>query len=371
MQIPLVDLQSQYKSISTEVAEAMQAVLDETGFILGRQVKEFEDSFARFSGAKHCIGVANGTDALHLILRAAGIGSGDEVIVPAFTFVATALGVMLAGATPVMVDVRREDALIDPDKIEKAITPRTKAIMAVHLYGRCADMDSIHKVARAHGLKVYEDAAQAHGATFQGRPAGSIGDAAGFSFYPGKNLGAYGDGGAITTNDSNLYDRLVLLRNWGSRKKYHHEEMGLNSRLDTLQAAVLSVKLARLAEWNGRRRDHAAYYSKALDQIGAWARPCDTLGRDPVYHLYVIRVANRDRVLAQLNQRGIGAGIHYPFPLHKLGLFKGVIPQGLAYPEAEGWANECLSLPIYSELTEEQRAEVIRGFSDVMQRLLI
>jgi len=367
MQIPLVDLQAQYRSIAPEVANAMQEVLDETGFILGRQVKTFEDSFARFTGAKHCIGVANGTDALHLILRAAGIGPGDEVIVPAFTFVATALGVMLAGATPVMVDVRREDALIDPDQIEKAITPRTKAIMAVHLYGRCADMDGIHKIAKAHGLKVYEDAAQAHGATFHGRPAGSIGDAAGFSFYPGKNLGAYGDGGAITTNDSDLYDRLVLLRNWGSKKKYHHEEMGLNSRLDTLQAGILSVKLDRLSGWNSRRRDHAAHYSKALDQIGAWARPSDTAGRDPVYHLYVVRVPDRDRVLADLNQRGIGAGIHYPFPLHKLGLFKGVIPSNLTFPEAEGWARECLSLPIYSELTEEQRSEVIDGFKNVIR----
>ncbi len=367
MQIPLVDLQAQYRSISSEVATAMQEVLDETGFILGRQVKAFEESFANFSGAKHCIGVANGTDALHLILRAAGIGPGDEVIVPAFTFVATALGVMLAGATPVMVDVRREDALIDPDQIEKAITPRTKAIMAVHLYGRCADMDAIYKVAKAHGLKVYEDAAQAHGATFHGRAAGSIGDAAGFSFYPGKNLGAYGDGGAITTNDSNLYDRLVLLRNWGSRKKYHHEEMGLNSRLDTLQAAILSVKLAKLAGWNSRRRDHASFYSNALDRLGSWARPCDMPGRDPVYHLYVIRVPNRDRVLADLNQRGVGAGIHYPFPLHKLGLFKGVIPSDLSFPEAEGWAMECLSLPIYSELSEEQRTAVIDGFKAVIR----
>lgn len=366
MKIPLVDLQAQYHSISKEVATAMQEVLDETGFILGRQVKTFEDSFARFSGAKHCIGVANGTDALHLILRAAGIGPGDEVIVPAFTFVATALGVMLAGATPVMVDVRREDALIDPDQIERAITPRTKAIMAVHLYGRCANMDAIQKIAKAHGLKVYEDAAQAHGATFHGRPAGSIGDGAGFSFYPGKNLGAYGDGGAITTNDPDLYDRLVLLRNWGSRKKYHHEEMGLNSRLDTLQAAILSVKLDRLAGWNSRRRDHAAYYSKALDQIGSWARPCDTAGCEPVYHLYVVRVPDRDKVLADLNQRGIGAGIHYPFPLHKLGLFKGVIPPDLVFPEAEGWARECLSLPMYSELTDGQRADVIEGFKTVI-----
>lgn len=364
MQIPLVDLQAQYRSIAPEVATAMQEVLDETGFILGRQVKTFEDSFARFSGARHCIGVANGTDALHLILRAAGIGPGDEVIVPAFTFVATALGVMLAGATPVMVDVRRQDALIDPDQIERAITPRTKAIMAVHLYGRCADMEAIRKVAQAHGLKVYEDAAQAHGATFHGRPAGSLGDAAGFSFYPGKNLGAYGDGGAITTNDSDLYDRLVLLRNWGSKKKYHHEEMGLNSRLDTLHAAILSVKLDRLAGWNSRRRDHAAHYSKALDEIGSWERPCDIAGRDPVYHLYVIRVPERDRILADLNQRGVGAGIHYPFPLHKLGLFKGTIPPDLVFPEAEAWARECLSLPIYPELGDEQRSRVVEALKE-------
>ena len=280
---------------------------------------------------------------------------------PAFTFVATALGIDLAGATPVLVDVRREDALIDAEKVEAAITPRTRAILPVHLYGRCTDMAALQLIAHRHGLKLIEDAAQAHGATCQGRPAGSIGDAAGFSFYPGKNLGAYGDAGAITTSEDVLADRLRVLRNWGSRKKYHHEEPGLNSRLDTLQAAVLSVKLAHLADWNARRRRHAASYTRALADRHDLTRPVDRPDREPVYHLYVLRSRNRDAILAHLHERDIGAGIHYPFPVHKLGAFKHLAGRGAALPESDAWAAECFSLPLYPELDEESISYVARS----------
>ncbi len=360
MNIPLVDLKAQYAAVKPQVDAAMRRVLDEASFILGPAVGEFERNFAAFCGARHCVGVASGTDALHLALRAMGVGPGDEVILPAFTFVATALGVELAGATPVLVDVRRDDALIDADAIEAAVTPKTRAVMPVHLYGRCADMDAVNAVARRHGLKVVEDAAQAHGATYKGRPAGALGDAAGFSFYPGKNLGAYGDGGAVTTNDGALDDRLRLLRNWGSRKKYHHDEPGLNSRLDTIQAAVLDVKLAHLAGWNEARRGHAAAYQRLLSGRDDLAFPVDRPDRDPVYHLYVLRHRDRDSVLARLDGDGVGAGIHYPFPVHKLGAFKRLAGPGARFPEAEAWAAECLSLPMFPELTGEQIAHVAR-----------
>ncbi len=268
MQIPLVDLKAQYATIRDEVNSALQQVLDETSFILGPHVAQFEAEFARFCGVPHCIGVASGTDALQLIFRAMEIGPGDEVIVPAFTFVASALGVSLAGATPVLVDVRRADGLIDCARIEEAITSRTRAILPVHLYGRCAEMDRIGQLAAAYNLRVIEDACQAHGAMYKGRFAGSFGAAAAFSFYPGKNLGAYGDGGAITTSDEALAERLRLMRNWGSRKKYHHEEIAFNSRLDSVQAAVLLVKLRRLHEWNASRREHAAAYDRLLARPG-------------------------------------------------------------------------------------------------------
>lgn len=349
MNIPLVDLHAQYLSIKPEINNAIQTVLDHGGYILGPEVTAFESAFAGYCTAKHAVSVASGTDAIHLILRALGIGPGDEVILPSFTFVATALGVTLAGATPVLVDVRREDALIDPSLIENAITPRTKAILPVHLYGRCCDMKSIREIADRHGLKVVEDAAQAHGALYQGNRAGSLGDAAAFSFYPGKNLGAYGDGGAITTSDDALAEHLRLLRNWGSRIKYHHEEPGLNSRLDTIQAAILNVKLGHLDGWNARRVQWAALYNKMLPGCG---QPQNDDNGSPIYHIYAIRVKNRDSILKQLNQKGIGAGIHYPFPVHRLNAYKDLAVG--TFPESEAWAAEELSLPMYAELTEQQ-----------------
>jgi dTDP-4-amino-4,6-dideoxygalactose transaminase len=346
--IPLVDLKSQYQSIRTEVNAALQSVLDDACFILGPPVARFEEDFAEFCGTPHCVGVASGTDALQLIFRAMDLRAGDEVIVPAFTFVATALGVSLAGGLPVLVDVRREDGLIDPERIEAAITPRTRAILPVHLYGRCADMDRIHEIAADHDLLVIEDACQAHGATYHGRPAGSLGHAAAFSFYPGKNLGCYGDGGAITA------DRLRLMRNWGSRKKYHHEEVAFNSRLDTVQAAVLEVKLAHLAEWNARRRSHAAGYNERLARRGDVVLPPATVvDCYDAWHLYVIRIADRAEKLQALEQHGIGAGIHYPFPLHRLKAYRHLQPRGRSLREAEAWAEECLSLPMYPELSDE------------------
>ena len=360
--IPLVDLQAQYHSIKDEVGPAVTAVFERCDFILGGAVKQFEDEFASFSSANHAIGCASGTDALQLACRALEIGEGDEVILPAFTFVATALGVTLAGAKPVLVDVDPETALLDPAKVEAAITPKTKAILPVHLYGQCADMTALRALADKHGLKLIEDAAQAHGAEHDGKRAGSMGDAGCFSFYPGKNLGAYGDGGAVTTNDGEVMDRLQLWRNWGSKKKYHHEEMGLNSRLDTVQAAILRVKLARLEGWNQRRRELAAMYDEALNGLDGLTltKTNDT----SVYHLYVVRMENRDAALSALNEAGIGAGLHYPFAVHQLGAYKWLGYAEGTFPVSEDWSRRCLSLPIYAEMPEEavpRSLEVLKG----------
>jgi dTDP-4-amino-4,6-dideoxygalactose transaminase len=357
--IPLVDLKAQYATIRAEINAEIQGVLDEGAFILGPQVEAFESAFASFCGVSHCVGVASGTDALHLTFRAMGIGLGDEVIVPAFTFVATALGVSQAGASPVLVDVRQEDGLMDPDCIKPAITSRTKAIVPVHLYGRCADMDRINAIAREHGLRVVEDAAQAHGALYKARTAGSLGTAAAFSFYPGKNLGAYGDGGAITTGDGALAERLRLLRNWGSRKKHHHEEQGLNSRLDTLQAAILGVKLKHLASWNESRRRHAALYDRLLAGRKDVVIPPASPGSVPVFHIYAVRCRERDRLFRQLVGKGIGAGIHYPFAVHQLRAYQHLAPLPGSLAWSEAWAAQTLSLPMYAELTDAEIHQVI------------
>lgn len=349
MKIQLVDLQAQYRLIKNEIDHAIQKVIDHGGFILGPEVSEFEKNFADFCGTSHCIGVASGTDAIHLILRALEIGSGDEVIIPAFTFIASALGISQAGASPVLVDVNEKDALINPDLIENSITPKTKAIMPVHLYGRCSNMDEIKTIAKKHHLYVIEDAAQAHGATYKGKNAGSLGHAAAFSFYPGKNLGAYGDAGAVTTSDHGLAERLILLRNWGSRVKYHHEETGLNSRLDTIQAAILNVKLKYLESWNKQRRKLAKLYDQLLPEFGQPENNAENLA---IYHIYAIKIKNRDEVIKKLVSKGIGAGIHYPFPIHQLKAYQYLDDK--SFPQAEKWATEELSLPIFPELTEEQ-----------------
>jgi len=352
--IPLVDLKAQLATIRADVTAVMTAAVDRCDYILGEDVTAFEREFADFCGTRFSLGCASGTDAIHIVLRALGIGPGDEVIVPAMTFIATALGVSLTGAKPVLVDVDPDTALIDPRKIEAAIGPRTKAILPVHLYGQCTDMEAISAIARKRDLIVVEDAAQAHGATQGKKRAGALGHAGCFSFYPGKNLGAYGDGGMVTTDDEALNDRLRLLRNWGSRRKYHHEEIGLNSRLDTVQAAVLRVKLKHLESWNAARRAHAAHYDAALADVSGIVRTRTDAGA--VYHLYVVRVDRRDEAVAALNAAGIGAGIHYPFAVHELNAYKDLGHGPGAFPASEDWARRCLSLPMYAELPDDAPA---------------
>jgi dTDP-4-amino-4,6-dideoxygalactose transaminase len=364
MNIPLVDLNTQTLALADEMRAAIDTAMLRGDFILGKEVGEFETAFASLCGAGHCVSVASGTDALHLACRAVGLHPGDEVLIPAMTFVATALGVSLAGAKPVLVDVDPDSCLLDLSKA--AVTAKTKAIMPVHLYGQCVSPSAFRQFASEHGLTFMEDAAQAHGATREGITAGSIGAIAGFSFYPGKNLGAYGDGGAITLSDDKMAERLRLLRNWGSIKKYHHEEVGLNSRLDTLQAAVLLVKMKRLADWNNRRRKIATIY----DSLLAGIPEVKLTKTDPgsVYHIYVIRVRERDAVLKGLQERGIGAGIHYPFPVHLLGAYKWLGYSKGAFPVAEAWAESCLSLPIFPEMTEEQVSTVVSALKEALAR---
>ena len=358
MIIPFVDLQSQYRVIADEVRAAIEPVMANTRFILGEEVRLFEQEFAAFCAARHCVGVANGTDALHLIVRAMGIGPGDEVITQTNSFIATAIGISYAGATPVLVDCDPATYQMDVSKLDAAITPRTKAIIPVHLYGQPADMDAVLAMARRHNLRVIEDACQAHGATYRGRPVGGLGDAAAFSFYPGKNLGAYGDGGGITTNDEALATRLRAFRDYGQTVKYHHDFQGYNSRLDTIQAAILRVKLKRLAGWNQSRQRAAATYAKALGRIGV-EPPRQVANGTHIWHLYVVQVANRAKVQKRLADAGVATGIHYPVPIHlqkayaNLGYKRGV------FPVAEASADRILSLPRFPELTDAQVEYVV------------
>lgn len=358
-QIPLVDLRAQHAQVAEEVAQGFAEVLANTSFVLGKHVKEFEEAFARFISVKHCIGVGNGTDALELALRAVGIGPGAEVIVPANTFIATPLAVARTGATPVFVDCVPETYLLDVEQVNAKVGPRTRAIMPVDLYGQVAPMAEIAEIARRHGLKVIEDAAQSQGAKQGGQSAGAFGDAAGTSFYPGKNLGAYGDAGAVLTNSDEVAAKVRALRNYGSEVKYHHPETGFNSRLDTLQAVVLLAKLKRLAGWNQGRRDAARRYDELLAGLPNVVLPRTVAGNEHVFHLYVVRVPNRDEVLRRLNADGVGAGIHYPVPCHLQGAFKhlGVGPG--SFPVSEKTAGEILSLPMFGEITAEQQERVV------------
>lgn len=356
--IPLVDLKAQYATIKDEIDATVRDCLADCRFILGDQVTSFEDAFANFCGTEFCVGVGSGTDALHLACRAVGIGEGDEVVIPAFTFVATAAGVLLAGGRPILVDVCPDTGLIDATKISSAITPRTKAIIPVHLYGQCADMDRIREIGRDHGVKVIEDAAQAHGATYRGQVAGSLGDVGCFSFYPGKNLGAYGDAGAVTTNDPDLADRIRQLGNWGSREKYDHVSIGFNSRLDALQASILRTKLKYLASWNSARRESANRYMEMLVDLDLQL-PSILPNCEHVFHLFVVRCNNRDQRLARLRQRGIEASIHYPQAIHQLPAYEWLGHVLGEFPNAEELARSCLSLPLYPELSHRQLDRVV------------
>ena len=353
MKIPLVDLKAQYASIKSEIDQAVQRVLDETDFIGGSAVGEFERAFAAYCGTRSAVALANGTDALQLSLLACGVGRGDEVITAVNTFIATSEAISATGARPVFVDNDPLTYTIDVRKIEEKITPRTKAIIPIHLYGQPAAMDQVNQIAARHNLVVIEDAAQAHGATYNGSIVGNLGKLACFSFYPGKNLGAYGDAGAMATNDEELANKVRMLANHGRLKKYEHEMEGYNSRLDTLQAAILLVKLRHLKNWTEKRREHAALYTKLLSQSPEIITPSIQPGGAHVFHLYVVRVQHRDHVQQALKATGIATGIHYPIPLHLQPAYRYLgFPLG-AFPVAEHFAGEILSLPMYPELTTE------------------
>ncbi|MBV8583524.1 MAG: DegT/DnrJ/EryC1/StrS family aminotransferase [Candidatus Eremiobacteraeota bacterium] len=368
VKVPFVDLATQYAAIRGEVLPAMEEVLESAAFVLGPHVVAFEQHFAAYIGARYCVGVESGTAALKLALAGLGIGPGDEVVLPANTYIASALAISAVGATPLPVDV--DDAYgLDPNAFEAAITPRTKAVMPVHLYGQAVPMRPILDVAERYGLRVVEDACQAHGAKIDGRRAGAIGDAGCFSFYPGKNLGAYGDGGAIVTNDERLYERLLLERDFGQKRKYEHLIKGDNCRLDAIQAAVLDVKLRYLDEWNERRRDHAALYD-ALLAIAGFETPKNRNAEGHVYHLYVTQVRDRDRVRDELASRGIATGIHYPVPIHLQPAYAdlGILPG--RFPVTETAARRTLSLPMYPELEANQIRHVVDTLREVAEPAL-
>jgi dTDP-4-amino-4,6-dideoxygalactose transaminase len=355
--IPLVDLRAQLEPLREELLCEIGQVLDSMELLLGPNTRSFEDEFAAYCGVRHGIAVSNGTDALHLALRAAGIGPGDEVVTVPNTFAATVEAIELAGARASLVDIDPATGNLDPARLQSALTPNTRAIIPVHLHGHPADADGIRAVAGERGLRVIEDACQAHGARYKDRPVGSLGDLACYSFYYSKNLGAYGEGGAVVTDDPDLAERVRLLRSHGSPEKYVHTSFGVNARPDEIQSAILRVKLRHLDEWNERRRRIAARYSSALAHVvetptpAAWATP--------VFHIYAIRTPNRDRLLDTLRQRGIGAAVHYPIPIHHQPAYRHVRldPRGLEH--AERWCRETLSLPIYPELTDDDVDYVI------------
>ena len=358
--IPFLDLRAQYKQMKPEIDAAVARVIDSAQFVLGPEVAAFEERFADYCGVTHCTALNSGTSALHLALLAAGIGRGDEVITVSMTFVATTAAILYCGAKPVFVDVEPDTWTMDPTLIEAAITPRTKAILPVHLHGLMADMDPIIDIARRHGLVVIEDAAQSHGAEYKGRRAGSIGDVGCFSFYPGKNLGAYGEGGAAVTNNPELARQMALLRDWGQETKYNHVVAGYNYRMDGIQGAVLNVKMDYIEAWTEARRAVASHYDRLLAS-SRYRRPAPPSHCRHVYHVYAIELAQRDEVQKALQAAGIGTGIHYPVPVH---LQKAYADLGYGpgdFPVTEALADRFLSLPIYAELRPEQVAEVVRG----------
>ena len=353
MNIPLVDLRKQYQPLKDEIIRGMEQALEGMHLFLGENVQAFEKEFAQFCGVKHGIGVSDGTTALHIILRAMGIGPGDEVITVSHTFIATAEAIVLAGARPVFVDIDPDTYLMDAGQLEAKITPRTKAVLPVHLYGQTADMDPICEIAQRHGLRVIEDACQAHGAEYKGRRAGGLGDAAAFSFYFSKNLGAYGEGGFVTTNDDELARRVRMIRDHGSERRYYHDLIGWNARPDELQAVVLRAKLPYLAEWDELRRQHAALYNKLLRGLRV-VRPLECPENRHVYHLYVIRAPRRDELQAWLKSQGVSTGIHYPVPIHLQNAMSFLGYKAGDLPATERVVNEILSLPMYAELTDDE-----------------
>lgn len=355
MKVPFLDLKAQYESIKAEINDALQQVLEKTAFAGGPFVAEFEKQFAAFCGTEQCVAVASGTDALWVALVAMGIGQGDEVITVPDTFIATAEAISFAGARPVFVDVEEKTYNMDPSKLEAAITSKTKAIIPVHLFGQPADMDPILDIARRHNLLVLEDACQAHGAEYKGRRTGSIGTAGAFSFYPGKNLGAYGEAGAVTTNDPVLADKMRTFRDHGQPKKYYHDIVGWNARMDGFQGAILSAKLKHLDGWNEGRRRNAALYGELLGNgANGLVVPYETDYAKHIYHIYAIRVKSRDAFMDALGKKDVATGIHYPVPVHLTGAYSSLGYKMGDFPVAEKCAAEFVSLPMFAELTEAQ-----------------
>ncbi|HEY0455770.1 MAG TPA: DegT/DnrJ/EryC1/StrS family aminotransferase [Verrucomicrobiae bacterium] len=359
MHVPFLDLRAQNDPLRAEIMAAIGDVIDKSTFAGGPFVSAFEEDFAKFCGSKYAIGLGSGTEALWLVLLALGIGQGDEVITVPSTFMATAEAITYAGATPVFVDIEDQTYTLDPLKLSSAITSRTKAIIPVHLFGQMADMDPIMAVAHEHKLPVIEDACQAHGATYKGRRAGTIGIAGCFSFYPGKNLGAFGEAGAVTTNDAELKKRIEIFRDHGQAKKYFHDAIGWNCRMDGIQGAILRVKLKYLAKGNEMRRAHADQYNRELNQVSEMVTPKEAKYAQHVYHLYPVRVQNRDEVLTGLQKKGVGCAIHYPIPVHLQKAYEQLRKGPGSFPVAEKCANEFLSLPMFPELLPEQVTRVV------------
>jgi dTDP-4-amino-4,6-dideoxygalactose transaminase len=358
MAVPFVDLKRQNETIHADIQVAIERVVAHQDFIQGRELKSFESAFGEFLGARHVVGCSNGTDALILPLLACGIGQGDEVITTSHTFFATTEAIVAVGAKPVFVEVLDRNGLLDPSLVEAAITARTKAILPVHLYGQPADMNAFRAIAQKHKIKLFEDAAQAHGATYDGKMAGTLGDAAGFSFYPGKNLGAFGDAGAVVTQDPGLADEMRSLRDHGRLSKYEHRRFGHNMRMDGIQAAILSAKLPHLSRWTRQRRAIAEIYRKGLANLpGVTVLPTEK-GSESCYHLFVIRHPRRDEFQATLKKAGIETGIHYPIPCHKQPAWVARFGE-LSLPISENFATTCLSLPMFGEMREEEAHEVI------------
>lgn len=365
MKVPLVDLGRQHALIRDEVMSGLTDVMMSTSFIGGEDVGRFERAFAEFSGVAHCVGVGSGTDALEIAVRALGLRAGDQVIVPANSFIASALAVIRAGVDVVLVDCVPDTYLIDVDAVAQAVGPRTKAIMPVHLFGQMAPVEAIEGVAR--GIPIIEDSAQSQGASRYGRPSGSVGAVAGVSFYPGKNIGAYGDAGAVLTQDATFAEKVRAMANWGSDEKYHHPVLGFNSRLDTIQAVVLSAKLAHLDAWNKQRSAAAEVYDLHFKEEPSVVLPATASGNEHVWHLYVVRVPNRDQVLSDLHDRGVGAGIHYPVPMHLQGALAHLGHAKGDFPVTESAAQEMLSLPLFPGMTESEQAFVIDAFHNALR----
>lgn len=366
--IPLVDLHAQYQGIRDEVGRALLDVADSAHYVLGPRVQAFEEDFARYAGVRNCVAVNSGTSALHLALVCAGVGRDDEVITVPMTFIATSWAISYRGATPVFVDVDPVTCTMDVTQVEAAITPRTRAILPVHLYGQSADLAPLLALGKRHDIPIIEDAAQAHGAEYHGRRVGGFGMCGCYSFYPGKNLGAYGEGGAVVTNDDAIAERMRALRDHAQSRRYHHDEIGYNYRMDAMQGAILGIKLKHIERWTERRRDLAARYDTLLCSLPI-ALPVEVAERRHVWHLYVVRHPKRDYLKAALESRGIATGLHYPVPLHLQTAYCSLGYDEGEFPVSEKIANECLTLPLYSEMTLEQQDRVVEALANAIREV--